>query len=223
MDSTIINAILAKEKSLNNPITKDNLLEHMDNIEQIRVNHLSLVEKAPSHDPHKHGAQIVRYAKEIANDFGCSAQESALIACAARFHDIGKTRIDNEILNKPFKLSQEEYEEIKQHTIYGQELMYPLKYLSNLVRHHHERFDGKGYPDGLKGNEIPLGSRIISAIDAFNAMTHKRSYNKPMKIEEAIHELKKNSGTQFDPKVIKSFISVLNTTWLKKNIDFVKA
>lgn len=221
MDAITIKAILDKERSLGNPITREEILEHLNNFEQIRINHLSSVERE-HHDPHKHGEQIVRYVRAIAKKLGCSDQETSIIAAAARFHDIGKTRIDKNILNKPGLLTNEERNAVRMHAIYGQEMMSPLRYVSNLMRHHHERFDGNGYPDGLSGKDIPLGSRIISAIDAFNAMTHQRSYNKVKSTEDAIEELKRHSGTQFDPDVIREFISILNTVWLKKHIDFYK-
>lgn len=221
MNNRALRAILESEKKAGHEISKEEILEHIKNLEKARVNHLALVEKEAGHDPYKHGNQIIRYVKEIAKDFGCTPEETELIACAAKFHDIGKTRISNEILDKPGSLTSEEYEDIKMHTVYGQELMSPLSRIANLIRHHHERYDGKGYPDGLSGKDIPLGARIISAIDAFNAMTHQRSYNKPIGVEQAIEKLKEQSGKQFDPDVVSSFISILNSVWLKKNIDFV--
>lgn len=221
MDAATISVILRKERSLGNPILKEEILEHIKNFEQIRVNHLKMVEKTPGHCPYRHGEQIVKYVRAIAKSLGCSKDETALITCAAKFHDIGKIKIDAKLLNKPFPLTQEEYKIVKMHTIHGQEIMAPLSYVSNMIRHHHERWDGTGYPDRLKGEDIPLGSRIIGVIDAFNAMTHQRSYNIVKKREYAIEELKKNAGTQFDPFVVKEFITILNSDWLKKNIDFV--
>lgn len=221
MNQFTIRAILKKEQELGNSITRDDILEHFKNFEQMRVNHLRMVEHK-QHDPHEHGRQVVRYAKELAKSFNLSKYEVELIACAARFHDIGKIRIDEKILNKPAPLYPEEKSKVEMHTIYGQELLSPFTYIANLVRHHHERYDGKGYPDNISGTDIPLGSRIIAVIDAFNAMTHQRTYNIVKTRENAVAELKKCAGQQFDPEVVERFIAILNSAWLRRAIDFYK-
>jgi len=111
------------------------------------------------------------------------------------------------------KLTKEEYEIVKKHPTLGEQVINQMSYLKDLapiVRHHHEKWDGTGYPDGLKGKEIPLLSRILAVADAFDAMTSDRSYRKALSIEEALNEIKKNSGIQFDPEIVDAFLDVLS-------------
>jgi len=116
-------------------------------------------------------------------------------------------------LTKPGKLTKKEWAMMKQHSSKGAEILSPLGFLDgviDLIRQHHERFDGKGYPDGIKAEKIPLGSRIMSVADSYDAMTSHRPYKKrPFSKKEAMEELKKNSGTQFDPNVVKAFLNVI--------------
>lgn len=129
---------------------------------------------------------------------------------AAMFHDIGKIAIADAILGKPSKLTKEEFENIKEHSAIGHKILQsaaPNNKLADYVLYHHERIDGKGYPEGLKGTEIPLLSRIISVVDAYEAMTSNREYSPPMTKEEAIEEIKANMGTQFDTNIAQVFIT----------------
>jgi HD-GYP domain-containing protein (c-di-GMP phosphodiesterase class II) len=129
----------------------------------------------------------------------------------ALLHDIGKIGIPDGILNKPARLTPEEYECVKRHPEFGWAVLRKLPRLeqtSLYVLHHHENFDGTGYPAKLKGFEIPIGSRIVSVIDAFDAMVSSRPYRKGLPLEEAIRRLNQSSGTQFDPSVIKSFVPI---------------
>jgi HD-GYP domain-containing protein (c-di-GMP phosphodiesterase class II) len=126
-------------------------------------------------------------------------------------HDIGKIAIPEKILLKPGKLTDEEFEIIKKHPELGEHLINgigKLKLISNWLKSHHERYDGKGYPDGLVGEEIPISSRIIAIADTYDAMTSTRSYRPALSHEEAIGEIKRCSGTQFDPKLAEIFISI---------------
>jgi HD-GYP domain-containing protein (c-di-GMP phosphodiesterase class II) len=128
-------------------------------------------------------------------------------------HDIGKVSVNEGILNKPSKLTEEEFAKVKQHAPAGAKIMLSeaeaLQRLAATVRHHHEHFDGTGYPDGIAGEKIPLEARIMSVIDVFDAMTHERSYRKALSREEAIAELERGAGTQFDPEVVKAFLALL--------------
>lgn len=126
----------------------------------------------------------------------------------ALLHDIGKVGVPDGILNKPGRLTEEEYRIVKRHPEYGWTVIRNLPSLeqaSLYVLHHHENFDGTGYPAGLKGHETPIGARIVSVIDAFDAMVSSRPYRKGMPVAEAIARLHQSAGTQFDPYVVRSF------------------
>jgi len=126
-------------------------------------------------------------------------------------HDIGKVKIPDSILYKPTRLTDEEFEIIKQHPVIGEQILkpiIPLQHALPVVRHHHERYDGKGYPDGISGTAIPYAARIVAITDSFDAMVSDRPYRKGMPIEKALSELKKGAGTQFDPELVEAFIKV---------------
>ncbi|MCD6390160.1 MAG: HD domain-containing protein, partial [Desulfobulbaceae bacterium] len=130
-------------------------------------------------------------------------------------HDIGKIGIPDKILGKPGRLSAEEYAVIKKHPEQGAKILRPMESdrriasISKIIKHHHERYDGNGYPDGLKGKEIPYLSRIIAVADSYDAMTSDRPYRKGMDIVTAKEEIRKNSGSQFDPILAEKFIDFI--------------
>ena len=162
-----------------------------------------------------HGDRLIDYGVVVAKELGLSDNEIKNIRYAAAMHDVGKIGIKDSILNKQGKLTDEEYEEIKKHPEIGYTMLKKIKFLSHIandVLHHQERYDGKGYPSGLSGENIPIASRIIAVIDTFDAMTTDRPYRKALPTEAALEELKKNSGTQFDPKVVEAFLKVVNST-----------
>jgi putative nucleotidyltransferase with HDIG domain len=139
-------------------------------------------------------------------------QEVENIRLGSILHDVGKIGIPDAILNKPSKLTDEEYETIKQHAQIGARIVQSVGALQGvvpIVRHHQERFDGKGYPDGLMGEEIPIGARIIAVVDAYGAMTEDRVYRKALGHDKALSELRRNAGAQFDPQVVSTFIRIL--------------
>lgn len=161
-----------------------------------------------------HSRDVRNYAVTIATKMGLSPEEIDAISYASFLHDLGKIGIEERILDKPGKLTAEEFEKISAHSKIGADIVGQikiLKHLAPLILHLHERYDGKGYPDGLKGKNIPLGSRILMVADAFSAMTCDRPYRKALSKEEAIIELKRNSKTQFDPEVVNIFLSILHT------------
>ncbi len=169
---------------------------------------------ARDHYTHSHSENVAKYAVAIAEEMGLSVKEVEAIREACELHDLGKIGIVDNILSKPSSLTKEEFEQIKRHPTIGAQILEPLTFLSDvieMVRQHHEHFDGSGYPDGRKGEDILIGARIIHLADAFEAMTSPRAYRKiPLTKEEATAEIKKNKGTQFDPKVVDAFFKVIN-------------
>ncbi|TYQ12706.1 UNVERIFIED_CONTAM: PAS domain S-box-containing protein/diguanylate cyclase (GGDEF)-like protein [Acetivibrio alkalicellulosi] len=168
-----------------------------------------------------HSKRVSAISGAIAMQFGFSEDEINKIKMSGLLHDIGKIGIDEKILNKEGKLDEQEWIEIKKHPEAGWRILSSVDEFSDLAKHvlyHHESWNGKGYPEGLKGEEIPIESRIISLADAFDAMTKDRTYRKAMSNEEAICELKRNKGTQFDPNIVDIFVSMLN----KNGANFYK-
>ncbi len=167
---------------------------------------------ARDHYTHSHSQNVTSYAMMIAEELGLSAKDKETIRQACELHDIGKIGIDDRILTKPGPLNEEEWEIIKGHSIKGAQILEPLAFLGaviTIVRQHHERYDGKGYPDGLKGQEISLGARIVNLADSYDSMISSRSYRQtPFTKEEAREEIKKNSGLQFDPEIVGAFLKI---------------
>jgi putative nucleotidyltransferase with HDIG domain len=161
----------------------------------------------------EHCRGVVRLSLNVARTLGLDAERCRNVEFGALLHDVGKIAIPNEIINKPGKLDQKEWAIVKMHTIEGQRMLETvgglMRSVGRIVRSSHERWDGAGYPDGLRGEEIPLESRIVSACDAFDAMTTNRSYRKGMSLDVAVAELTANSGTQFDPAVVAAVLEAL--------------
>ncbi|MBR6237993.1 MAG: HD-GYP domain-containing protein [Lachnospiraceae bacterium] len=155
---------------------------------------------------HGHSTRVAEYSRKIAEHYGKSPAECDEIYQIALLHDVGKIGIDESIINKDGKLTDEEYATIKQHPVLGAQILKSITEYPNLIigaKYHHERYDGKGYPDRLKGDDIPEIARIISVADAYDAMTSKRSYRAPIPQQTVREEIVKGSGTQFDPKFAK--------------------
>ncbi len=160
-----------------------------------------------------HSERVCYYSDLISKKISLPPKDRNEIRIASYLHDIGKIGISNRFINKKGSLSSTEWAIIKQHTQKSIELLIPLKLSPNIIsyiQHHHERYDGTGYPDGLAGDQIPLGARIISISDAYDSMTSDRPYRKPLSNGEAKNELVKNSGKQFDPQLVSIFLDLLN-------------
>lgn len=156
-----------------------------------------------------HSTRLAEWALHVARDLGLQENLLGDIETAALLHDIGKIGVPDSILNKPAKLTDHEYDVMKKHPEYGWAVLKQvpgMERASLIVLHHHEGFDGKGYPAGLQGSEIPMGSRIVSVIDAFDAMVSCRPYRNGLPFEEAERRLLQAAGTQFDPAVVQSFL-----------------
>ncbi|MBI5056534.1 MAG: PAS domain S-box protein [Nitrospirae bacterium] len=159
-----------------------------------------------------HSERVTKYAVEIAREMGLHEKEVNHVRLCGILHDIGKVGTFDGLLDKPGKLTDEEYELIKKHPGQGADIIAPIKQLNNVipgVLHHHERYDGKGYPFGLKGEDIPLCASILSVADSFDSMTADRPYRKSPGRDYAISELKRCSGTQYNPKIVEVFLKVL--------------
>ncbi len=159
-----------------------------------------------------HADRVSRIAGAIAREMGLSETEIERVELAGMLHDIGKIGVEDRILMKPTRLDEAETELMRLHPMYGASILEPsaaLRPLVPIVLHHHENFDGSGYPEGLRGDEIPVGSRIIIVADAYEAMTSDRIYRKSIGHERALEQLAKYKGMQFDPKVVRSLEQLL--------------
>jgi putative nucleotidyltransferase with HDIG domain len=161
---------------------------------------------------HDHIKRVQTYALGLARLYRLPESEVEALRAGALLHDIGKLAVPDYILNKPGKLTTAEFDRMKIHTTVGAEIITTIGFpypVAPIVRHHHERWDGGGYPDGLKGEEIPLTARILTLVDCFDALTDNRPYSKPKTREEAIVFLREQSGKQFDPQMAELFITHL--------------
>ena len=176
-------------------------------------------------DTMNHTRRVAKFSKDLCKTLILSANLTNEIAIASSLHDIGKISIPDAILNKNGKLTKKEYEIIKTHSEEGEKIASKLSLFregAKLIRHHHERFDGKGYPDGLKGEEIPFGARVICITDSFDTMTTPRNYRPYTKsIQEALEEVERCKGTQFDPQIADAFIEMIKSD-LERYYELIK-
>ena len=173
----------------------------------------SVISVLDARDPYtfEHSERVARFADLISIKLDLTDNEIAMVHYAAHLHDIGKVGIPDHVLNKHGTLTKEEFELMKSHSQIGYNIvkkMGALVDIAPLVLHHHERWDGSGYPDGLKGLDIPLGARIIALADSFDAMTSNRTYKKRLSILEAFEEIERVKGYQLCPKVVEAFLSI---------------
>ena len=160
-----------------------------------------------------HSHRVAEYSVLIARELGWNEKELSNLKNAAHLHDIGKIAIPDTILNKPSKLSEEEFSIIKEHTIIGANILKNISlidHVQEIVRNHHERYDGHGYPDGLKGEEIPIHARIVAVADSYDAMNSRRIYRNSLPKETIYEEIRKNRGTQFDPEIADIFLRLMD-------------
>ncbi len=168
-----------------------------------------------------HSIQVTAYAVAIAEELGLSREEQEMIRKASLLHDIGKLGISEEILSKPGAVTEDELDILRQHPSIGAEIlgqMEELKELAAIVASHHEFYNGQGYPHGKKGEEIPLGGRILCVADALDAMLSDRPYKAGVSLDQALEEIKRNAGVQFDPQVVETLLRVAG----KVGKDFFK-
>jgi HD-GYP domain-containing protein (c-di-GMP phosphodiesterase class II) len=165
-------------------------------------------------DPYtsKHAQEVESLVKPVGRSLSLGEEELEELELAARFHDIGKVAVPEQLLRKPAPLTEPERQVLACHVEWGAELLRHLpgcETIALIVRHHHERYDGRGYPDGLKATEIPLPSRIIGACDAYGAMVTDRPYRRALEPERAVAELCDNAGSQFDPDAVDAIVTAI--------------
>jgi HD-GYP domain-containing protein (c-di-GMP phosphodiesterase class II) len=172
----------------------------------------TLAETIEKRDPYtgNHTKRVMEYSLAIGRTLGLAEEEMTRLQLGAVLHDVGKIGVRDSVLLKESSLTDEEFEQIKRHPVYGEEMIGRIHRLRTAipgVRQHHEKFNGQGYPDRLKGEEIDITARIIAVADAYDAMTTDRPYRRGLTIDEAFSELKKFSGSQFDPEVVDAFFA----------------
>ena len=181
-------------------------------VEQVCALHLRTIEglalaiDAKDHTTHEHLHRVRTYAVEIAKELGLSESELDALRAAALLHDIGKLAVPDHIINKPGRLTPEEFEKMKIHPIVGADILERVAFpypVAPIVRAHHEKWNGKGYPDGLKGEEIPMGARILAVVDCLDALASDRQYRKALPLDEAMRKVSEDAGTSFDPRVVE--------------------
>jgi HD-GYP domain-containing protein (c-di-GMP phosphodiesterase class II) len=164
---------------------------------------------------HGHSRRVTNLSLALGDKIGLQSNDFKLLRLGSILHDIGKIGVPDSILLKPGKLTNEEFEIIKNHPGQGGNILLPMKHdhkvwqLIPIVRHHHERYDGKGYPDGLMGKKIPLLARVVAVADSYDAMTSDRPYRKGMTKEKALNEIEKGTDTQYDPHLAMEFVSMM--------------
>lgn len=180
--------------------------------EQI-IQALAVAVDAKDEVTHDHVLRVEVYAVALGRMLGCSPAEIAALRAGSLLHDIGKVAIPDHILNKPGKLTPHEFGVMKNHTLIGHTILECVSFpypVAPVVRHHHEHWDGRGYPDGLKGEEIPLAARILSVVDCFDALREDRPYRRALSREEAVAALRACSGTTYDPRIVETFVAHLD-------------
>jgi len=191
------------------------LQRERNKLERISVATLeALINALEAKDPYLrgHSARVADLSATVASQYGLSDEEVEQVRVAGRLHDIGKIGTREAVMEKQGPLTPEEYEHIKQHVIIGYQILTPLSHLGPIigaVRHHHERWDGTGYPEGLRGEEIPIGARVIGAAEVYDALTSSRPYQEKLTPEQAVERMNQLSGTVLDPKVFDALSRVV--------------
>lgn len=205
-------------------IELQNALEELDNTYIFTLRALVTALDTRDEETQGHSLRVVKYTLKLAKLMNWGDKEQLKnLEYGALLHDIGKIGIPDNILRKPGKLTKEEWEVMQTHPEVGYKILHKIEFLeepSQIVLHHHERFDGSGYPTGLRKLDIPMGSRIFAVADTVDAMTSERPYRAALTFEDASNELKKFSGIQFDPLVVEAFHSVPLDFWKQKRIDW---
>ena len=200
-------------------------LKRLENVQDVLVSLANAVEAKDPSTEH-HCSRLAQMALALARAISLPEEEAEAISYGAALHDVGKIGIADHILRKPGPLSEEEWDEMRRHPGIGAAIVEPLelgRLVSPIIRHHHEHWNGGGYPDGLRGLAIPVGARIVSVADAFDAMTHDRPYRPAMSTEQAVAELTSQSGCQFDGDLVAVFVERVLAEPLAPSTDALAA
>ena len=219
--------------SIPNLVSSVALLSYAQQVEELKGRHKEMQEQAArcilkaldqkDHYTFGHSMRVTYFALAVGKELNLTPEKEYELELSALFHDIGKIGIPDRVLNKPARLDDEEFLIMKQHPVKSAEILSGFAGFENVAKaakHHHERFDGRGYPDGLKGDEIPTFSRIILIADTFDAMTSTRPYRKGLPYQVAFEELTQFSGSQFDPELVKLFIKAMEREDSKQESSF---
>lgn len=202
----------------------DKRKKHMEEMSLQLMKMLSTTIEAKDEYTRGHSHRVAEYSVLIARELGWSGKDLENLKNATYLHDIGKIGIPDTILNKPTKLTDEEFSIIKEHTTIGANILKNISlidHVQEIVRNHHERYDGNGYPDGLKGEEIPIRARIVAVADSYDAMSSHRIYRNQLPLEKIIRELEHNKGTQFDPEIADIFLKLLSEDRVHVKEDYL--
>lgn len=208
--------LLYKEISSENDVLEQRVIERTRELEEVQlevVDRLGLATEYRDDDTKAHTVRVGELASSLARAMGLPQRFNHLLRLAAPLHDIGKIGISDLILLKEGKLTDEEYETMKKHCEIGASILSGskseiLQLAQEIAISHHERWDGRGYPNQYSGEDIPLSGRIVSVVDVFDALTHERSYKKAWPVEDALDEIKRNAGTQFDPAIVEALMTL---------------
>lgn len=219
----IISVLISRRTDLNEALLQAEKVKYIDELnaknselEQLANETFEAIAKAVDvNDPYTagHSRRVAKYSRTIAERMGYSEEELEEIYCAGLIHDVGKLGIDNRIINKPGKLSEEEYKEIKKHPLMGYEILKKISIRGKFAygaKWHHERMDGKGYPDGLSGDKIPEIAKIIAVADAYDAMTSRRAYRDIMPQEKVREQIAQGLGSQFDAEIAAIMLDLID-------------
>lgn len=194
----------------------DKALEEIENAYRMTLKALVQALETRDFETHGHSERVVTFSLRLGYELGLDKDALRDLELGALLHDIGKIGVPDAVLRKPAKLNDEEWNKMKLHPIHGQKILRNIGFLegaTRVVSQHHEKWDGSGYPQGLRGEEIDIGARIFSVVDAFDAMVSDRVYRKGCSYEDAVAELERFAGTQFDPVVVEAFKHVPKDDW----------